>query len=144
MDRDSPICPVLSVHETHLLPVSAKSFAICGELNFARGCFDDCAYIDSTGREWLIRGARVSGYKNPLHYVIPRQYRAVRVDFEFEMGRQYSLNELKSMIREFLMNKKLVGQPFADKCKDVPKYVERFTSIPQLISDIGYFDARSQ
>ena len=132
------------MHRTHLLPISAKEFGICGELNFESGCFDGCAYIDSTGREWAINAVEICGYRNPLHRLIPQKYREVRVAFDFEIGRRYSLDELKSMVREFLLNNKLVGQPFPNKVIDVPKYLDKFTSIPQLVAEIGYFDARHQ
>lgn len=142
MHSASPVPPVLSVHATHLEPISAKDFGVCGELNFEAGCFEGCAYIDSTGREWTINNAQISGYRNPLHRLIPQRYREVRVVLDFEIGRRYSLDELKSMVGAFLLNNRLVGRPFSDKRIDVPKYLDKFTSIPQLIAEIGYFDAR--
>ena len=144
MDTASPIPPVLTVHEDYLLPVSGKGWDVCGELNLVAGCFDGCAFIDSTGREWIVKDSQIAGYKNPLHRLIPQKYREVRVTFDFEIGRQYSLDELKSIVGEFLLSKNLVGRPFSDKAIDVPKYLDKFTSIPQLIAEIGYFDARHQ
>ncbi len=144
MDRASLTPPVLSIHETHLLPISDKDYGVCGELNFVAGCFDGCAFIDSTGREWTINDTQIVGYKNLLHRFIPQRYRQVRVAFDFEEGRKYSLDELKSIVGGFLLTKNLVGRPFSDKAVDVPEYLDKFTTIPQLISEIGYFDARQQ
>ena len=142
MDRSSPTLPVLTVHESYLLPVRAEDFGVCGECNYVAGCFDDCVYIDSTGLEWRVRGAEIAGYRNPFHRLIPRKYREVRVTFDFEIGAQYSLSELKSRVRRFLLGNKLRGQPFLNKQADIDKYLGQFTSVKQLISEIGFFDAR--
>lgn len=142
MDDVSLTPPVLTVHQDYLLPVKAKDFGVCGEANFAAGCYEGCTFVDSTGIEWSILQVRSLGHKNWAHRLLPQVYREIRVSFELSRGGQYSLEELKSLVSEFLLSKKLKGSPFPNKTIDVPTYLDRFDAIEQLISELGYFDAR--
>ena len=135
--------PVLSFHSGYILPVSREEYGICGLVNFESGCFEKVRFIDSFGQEWFVEAVENHGYINWFQYLcLNKNQKAIRVSFKLKQGHKYSLLELKSEIEQFLMSKRLSGSPFANKAKEVPEYLRSFKTISNLVSGLGYFDAR--
>ena len=135
--------PVLSFHPSYILPVSKGEYGICGLVSFENGCFEKVRFIDSLGQEWFVEAVENCGYINWFQYLFFNEnHKAIRVSFKLKQGHKYSFLELKNEIEKFLMSKRLSGSPFANKAKEVPEYLRSFKTISNLVSGLGYFDAR--
>lgn len=133
--------PVIQSHRKYFIGgISEKNFQIAGELNMAEEWYKGVRYIDASGQEWKVVGAKNIGYTSFWQYLQPRKYRTVKIKFDLERGRKYDLSALLKEIEEFIFSHRLLGSPFLNKKKEVPEWLAQFKSIKQQAEYKMYLD----
>jgi len=134
--------PTLAVHPDYIMSLSRKSFGRCSLINFEKGeCYKGVKFIDRAGQEWLIKEVRNEGNVSFFQRLL-YSGKIIKIGFSLSKGKLYNLEELKTLISQFLLKNRLQGSSFSNKKKEVPEYLSEFASVHNLVEGLGYFDAR--